>query len=51
MTSMTAKLSHVSGRNARSWTFQSRINGDLPSSFGFMIDGTLLFRSIKNGFR
>ena len=23
----------------------------LPRSFGFMIDGTLLFRSIKNGFR
>jgi len=33
------------------YTFQSRINGDLPSSFGFMIDGTLLFRSIKNGFK
>ena len=33
------------------YTFDSRINGDMPRSFGFMIDGTLLFRSIKNGFR
>jgi hypothetical protein len=33
------------------YTFPSRINGDMPRSFGFMIDGTLLFRSIKHGFK
>jgi hypothetical protein len=29
------------------YTFPSRINGDMPSSFGFMIDVPLLIRAIK----
>ena len=33
------------------YTFPTVEKGDIPKSFGFMIDGTLLFRSIKNGFK
>jgi len=32
------------------YTFQSRVNGDLPRSFGFIVDGTLLVRSVKRLF-